>query len=126
MSDIIERILYLVDNSNKTASDILTELELSKSSISEWKKRKAKPSTDAVIKFAQYFGVSTDYLLLGKEENTVVQIGDNADLSTDEADLLSYFRELPRSNQRSILVQMENMINQEKEQSATKQGKYLA
>jgi len=30
-------------------------------------KGRQKPSTDAIIKLAKYFGVSTDYLLTGEE-----------------------------------------------------------
>jgi len=37
------------------------------STISAWKRGLQKPSVDAIIKIAEYFGVTTDYLLLGKE-----------------------------------------------------------
>lgn len=124
--DSVQRILALMEEKNITAAALSREISLTNGLITQWKQGKQRPSVDAIVKLAQYFEVSTDYLLLGKEENTVSQIGSNADLSTDEADLLSYFRVLSRRNQRAILVQMENMINQEKEQATTKQGKYLA
>jgi len=52
---------------NITAKCLTTELELSNSSITDWKKGKARPSTDAIIKIADYFEVSTDFLLTGKK-----------------------------------------------------------
>ena len=60
------------------------------SAITEWKKGKARPSTDAVIKLARYFGVTTDYLLTGKE-STPQSPGD---LSADEVELLAAYRAL--------------------------------
>ena len=39
------------------------EIGLPKNAVSEWRSGKAKPSTDAVVKIANYFNVSTDFLL---------------------------------------------------------------
>jgi len=49
-----------------TAAQLLREAGLHPSLITQWKQGLQKPSTDAIIKLAQYFGVSTDYLLIGK------------------------------------------------------------
>ncbi len=63
-SDVIERILALMQQRGATAAKLCKELNLPNSAISEWKKRKAKPSADALCKLADYFSVSTDFLLL--------------------------------------------------------------
>ena len=54
----------------KTASqkDISEKTGLSQSSISMYASGKRKPASDAIIKIANYFDVSTDYLL-GLTEN---------------------------------------------------------
>ena len=39
------------------------ETGLPKNAVSEWRSGKAKPGTDAVVKIADYFNVSTDFLL---------------------------------------------------------------
>ena len=44
---------------NKLASD----LSLSNASISFWETGKQEPSASALLKLAQYFGVSVDYIL---------------------------------------------------------------
>ena len=49
------------------ASQLVKDLSLSHGAISQWKKGLQKPSSDAIIKIAKYFGVSTDYLLTGEE-----------------------------------------------------------
>ncbi len=67
---VINRILLLMEKENINARKLTRDLELSNSSITEWKKGKAKPSIEAVVKIAGYFGVTTDYLLLD-EQNSV-------------------------------------------------------
>lgn len=68
MDAVIERILSLVDKSELNEKQILQKLDISNSStITDWKKGKSKsPSIKNVIKFADFFGVSTDFLLTGK------------------------------------------------------------
>lgn len=121
-----ERVHILLDEKGKKQKDLADFLGTGTSTVHGWKQGNRNPSSDMLLPICEFFDISIEYLLTGEEKNTVKQIGNNNDLSADEADLLSFFRELSRSNQRAILVQMENTINQEKEQSATKQGKYLA
>lgn len=59
----VERVLSLLQLKNITASRLSLDLGFSNTLISDWKKGKAKPSTDALMKIAVYFDVSVDYLL---------------------------------------------------------------
>ena len=59
----VEKILNLVAQSGETNSCIEKKLGLSNASFHAWKNGKAKPSTDAIIKIARYFNVTSDYLL---------------------------------------------------------------
>ena len=61
--DTIDRILALMKEEKITANALATELGLPNSAFSEWKRRKARPSVDVIIKIADYFDVTTDYLL---------------------------------------------------------------
>lgn len=123
---IIQRIEKKLAEKDLMQKDLAHFIGVGPSTVGNWISRGTDPPARYLIHICDFLDVSLEYLLTGKEENTVEQIGSNADLCTDEADLLSYFRVLSRRNQRAILVQMENMINQENEQAATKQGKYLA
>lgn len=60
---MIEQILQLMERQNISASKLTSECGLSSSALTEWKKGKAKPSAEALIKIANYFDVSVDYLL---------------------------------------------------------------
>ena len=63
---MIKRILNLIEETGINAYKLTNDLGLDKSAVAQWKSGKAKPSTDAIIKIAAYFGVTTDWLLTGQ------------------------------------------------------------
>ncbi|MDR2655524.1 MAG: helix-turn-helix domain-containing protein [Oscillospiraceae bacterium] len=65
----VERIIALMDKQGINGKVLTTELGISSSSVTEWKKGKAKPSVEAIVKIAQYFQVTTDWLLTGEENS---------------------------------------------------------
>ena len=71
---MIERILQLIKDRGITAYKMTTDIGISKSKVTEWKKGIHKPSTEAIIKIADYFGVTCDYLLTGKGSQMVAII----------------------------------------------------
>ena len=58
----IERIFALMESSGVKAVELSKATSVSTSVISSWKKGLQKPSTEAIIRIAAFFGVSTDYL----------------------------------------------------------------
>lgn len=86
---MLDRILALLKENGITAKKLTTDLEISNSSVSDWKKG-SKPSCDVVVKLAKYFGVSTDYILLGEEPPSI---------SREDQDLLKLFHQLPKDAQ---------------------------
>lgn len=69
MSEIVERILGLLKKDNMSAKELTTLLGVNRSTISEWKKGKIKPSIEHIIKIADIFHVSTDYILTGVDRD---------------------------------------------------------
>lgn len=65
--DIYSRIEQLLQQNNITAYKLSKETGISTGLLSQWKKRMQEPSRDKLIKIAEYFGVSVDYLLTGEE-----------------------------------------------------------
>ena len=59
--------LNLMEQNNVTAATLTKEIPLTNGVISQWKRGKQNPSTDSIIKIANYFHVTTDYILLGKQ-----------------------------------------------------------
>lgn len=52
-------------------ADVVKETGITKSTFSDWKNGRSKPKQDKLQKIADYFGVSVDYLMTGKEETKV-------------------------------------------------------
>lgn len=68
MNETVARILTLIQEHGISAHKLEVESKIAISSIQAWKNGKSKPSLDAVSKIADYFNVSTDYLL-GKTDD---------------------------------------------------------
>ena len=90
---MITRILALIEQNKITANKLTADLALPSSAITEWKKGKAKPSTDAIIKISKYFGVSADFLLTGEES------------------ISDLYMQLNEENQKIILDEIKSMLN---------------
>lgn len=60
--------LSLCKRSNKKPSVVAAELGINKSNVSNWKNNGYTPRGEALQKIADYFGVTTDYLLAGEEK----------------------------------------------------------
>ncbi len=67
-STFSERLENLLRKNGITANKMLTDLELSRNSIVDWRKRGTIPGAEIVADIAEYFGVSIEYLL-GREES---------------------------------------------------------
>lgn len=107
--DAIDRILALMSANGVTAAQLTREISLTNGLITQWKSRKQKPSTEAIIKLAQYFHVSTDYLLLGKEsEQSIVPA-----LSKDDLELLELYHQLSERDQGQCVGFIKGLIKRE-------------
>ena len=65
--NITERIFDLLAKSGKTQTDIARLLNVRTTTVSEWKGGKYSPSLAHCVTLADYFGVSLDYLITGRE-----------------------------------------------------------
>ena len=53
---------------NKKPSTVAAELHINKSNVSNWKNNGYTPRGEALQRIADYFGVTTDYLLTGEQK----------------------------------------------------------
>lgn len=108
---MIKRILTVLDNSGMSDSAICKELSIGNGIIGKWRKGLQKPSTEAIVKIAQYFHVSTDYLLMGIEtlqHNT---------LSSDDNEWLSLIHQLPPTAQHEFKGEIKGYLKRLNEES---------
>lgn len=78
--DLFSRILTLCDEHHMNQSDLEKALGFGKGTISKWRGN-PNPSAVKLLLIADYFGVSTDYLLKGN--NSGLTEKDNRDIAKD-------------------------------------------
>ena len=59
----IERIFVLLKEKGLQQKDLANKIKVTPSTLSEWKNGRLKPALEDISKIADYFNVSTDYLL---------------------------------------------------------------
>ena len=110
----IERILNLVEQQGISKNKLLTDLKLSKNSFVNWEERKTIPGGDTLLKIAEYFNCSVDYLL-GRDEVT----SDNYIVSDKyEKMVIDQFRTLSDQGKEYILQTLAMAVNQYKKDIA--------
>ncbi|MBP1927059.1 transcriptional regulator with XRE-family HTH domain [Sedimentibacter acidaminivorans] len=117
-NNVLETILFLIKKKGVTEKECLKQCGINTSFLTDWKNGRIKnPSYDKLVKIAQYFNVSTDYLLLGndeieKQKNLITNRNENdmLNLPKEEAELLDAFRHLNKYEKNIIIGKISEMI----------------
>lgn len=107
---IVDRLIGLMDERNLKPAQMTRELGISGSSFTDWKKGKGSPSLEIVVKFADYFNVSLDYIVRGEDfkhssSNNFLEFS-----NTREHQCLKKFRKLTPDLQDKLLIYADGMI----------------
>ncbi|WP_251611962.1 helix-turn-helix domain-containing protein [Pumilibacter muris] len=117
---ISERIFSLLDVQGKKQGALADYIGVRPATISAWKQKQTSPASDLLEKIAEYFDVSVDYLVTGREpqhpivaqgifgdenHHNVVTINGTAalELSEFETELLQIFGELSTRQKNALL-----------------------
>lgn len=123
MYEIFEKLLK--EHGIKTA-DVVKATGLSSTFFSEWKKGKSKsPKPENLQKIADYFGVTVDYLMTGKDTQIDYLYSDeNADLlieitrkiknNPEFAERMAHYMSLMSENKKSVDDMIDLMYSKEK------------
>lgn len=84
------RLLTLCESEGIKPTTLLSSMGMSKGSLANWKDGKL-PTGEVLVRFSEHFGVSIDYLALGKNIHSI--------LSEEDTEWLSMIHELPRDAQ---------------------------
>ena len=98
---IYNRIINLCKQRNIKITTLLKELKIASGASTSWKKKGTIPSSDALIKLAEYFNVSIDYILFGKEPT----------IPAEYHSLISSYQELSKDNQQLLKDIITSMID---------------
>ena len=83
----VEIINELLKQRGISAAKMMNELGFSSGLYSQWKSGKQRPSWEKLIKIADYFGVSMDYLLGKKTEISKNEENGQKNNATDNSDI---------------------------------------
>ena len=106
--DFSTRLNELRENANMKQIEIAEQVSLKSSAISKYEKGTAQPSLQTLIRIADIFNVSVDYLLgvsSIKNPYTAEQF------TPKEADMILRFRRLSRENQIRIDERINTLLN---------------
>ena len=98
----MQRIFDLLQEQNVTQYTLSKAIGVSQGNISDWKSGRAAPKADALLKIADYFGVSVDYLLGRTAVREPVGISP-VPLSADAAEVAAAYFALPTVGEKNMI-----------------------
>lgn len=101
-----DRLRQLREARRISQDDLAAVLQLGESQVTKWENNRNDPSAEMLVKLAQFFEVTVDYLL-GLSDSPLGVITES-DLSADEKRLLDAFR---RRNIEVIQIVSERLVN---------------
>jgi transcriptional regulator with XRE-family HTH domain len=104
--DTIDILQNLLKEKNKTRNALSVETGISSGLLSDWFSRKKKPASENLLKLAEYFNVTVDYLLTGKEQEY------NSDLKLNN-ETLEYLEELQTRPEMKIFFTLLRDVDKE-------------
>lgn len=102
---ISQRVFYLLDKQGKKQNELAEFTGISTSTISAWNKRGTNPAADIISTLADFFKVSTDYLLTGEEKSSHANT-----LKQNEIEMLEIFQYFSDREQVKIIGRMEEWL----------------
>lgn len=93
--------------SQKQLADVIS---LSQQSINKYENHNIEPDIDTLIKIADYFDTSVDYLIGHSKIRRKIEAVNSYDLNMEEASLIDSYRKLSLKQRQSILCIVENYI----------------
>ena len=119
LSTTVDRIFELIKQNKMTAKQVAAETGISQSNFTEWKKGRSNPKPDAIKAIADFFKVSTAYLIEGITEpfnpgREMISSLTTSELKTvvltDEAfEMLKNFEKLDERQKALILAFMKSV-----------------
>lgn len=121
MSGLYERIIAQTERLGISGKELGQKLGLKKTPLTDWKNKKSCPTLEQVIKMCEIFGVSSDYLIWGKLENSIMC---NNNLESDEIEFLENYRKLDSRGRHLVHTVIYNELDriEHPEHSTTKIG----
>ena len=109
------RLKELREERHLTQNDIAKEIKTSQTNIGRWEKELNEPAASFLIRLADFFQCSTDYLL-GREDdfgNITIKTEKPVPLPQDELHLLEVYRKLDTVNKTHVSAYAEVRLEEQ-------------
>ena len=103
----LEKIENLMQENNLTANKLAIACKLQNNTFTYWKNGKTKPTIDALIRIADYFNVSIDYLV-GRESLSTEKETNNSNKAVSST-LLNRIESLDELQQAKVLAYIDGL-----------------
>lgn len=108
------RLFDLMTETKTTQTQLSQAIGVSQGNISDWKSGRSFPKGDVLSRLADYFGVTTDYLL-GRTDQKEMSAAEGWDgLSEPEKHLISLYQDLNDEGQSKLLDYADDLIATDK------------
>lgn len=104
-----EKIKELRKNNKITQEQLGNAIGVSKMAISYFEKGKKSPGRESLEKIADYFGVTTDYLL-GRSEDPELNEEENKIVTEEGKNILALIENLPEDERKKAWEQLEMYV----------------
>lgn len=106
-----ENLQKFLTEKNLSQKQLSEHTGIPASSIASWfGKQSSSPSIEAVVKIADYFGCTIDYLVGRESEDGVIVVSESNEYTQNEKDLIEVFRQLSVRQQYAALGFMKGML----------------
>lgn len=111
-------LAYLRKEKGQSQREFADSIGVSNGAVAMWETNKRMPDLDMIVKIANYYNVSLDYLLTNnitsfKELGLNKTSKDSHTITSDEGELLNYYNELSQKDKRWIMGQIIDLIKKE-------------
>lgn len=108
-----DRLELLLTEKKEKRTHLAEIIGVTNQSFSDWKKRGTIPNADTALKIADYFHVSIDWLVTGKEKDG---------LTHEEADFIYKLRQLQEKDKNTVIGLLEMLYRQEEAELSKNSG----
>ena len=105
------RLKELREERNLSQWDVANGIQTGQRNIGRWEKEEVQPAAEYIIKLADFFEVSTDYLLGRSDDFGNVNVQSSAPtLSPEKAELLALFDEMTPAQKARFIAYGEGLL----------------
>lgn len=113
MTTFGSRLQGLMKHNNVTQQELANKLNVRRGSVSNWVTDRRCPDSETLVKIANYFDVTVDYLLKDNEDTKIKNL-DKEDLD-EFKNLYSEYSELSDSDKNIVDLLIKSLLDKQKD-----------